>query len=560
MKLLKRMLKKEAGQALPMTLILLVLGGLLVVPTLAFMSTNLTANRTVDQSNLRLYAADAGVEEILWNIKYNESFTLPADGDEWPPSGPLTLNIDDRTVEVEISKQAGQPYKITSTATSPDGRNTTVECFLNAEANFAWLFEHALTSSGDINLSPNDVIYGGAICGGQVNGDPEQIRTGEIVEGSTMQFPTEELLSAFYVQDVDSPDKTQYYYPDNGYPSSSYNVSGGTSSNPVIIPALYRNGNLSITGSGYARLGGTLYIDGQFDFSDKDVTLDLNGQTIYATYYNNCSGNAVYFGPDCETYGPGCVIGVGDINFQPKLGQGKHLLGVDIPDPDTGAATEYNNRFLLSKFTTVKKPAGKLSSVQVKCYISDPEAPPAHVKVALYQADGSGGGPGTLVGAVNCTDNITLSSWKPVNFPETTLQGDTDYWLAAISNADIISINSVSWNSKYRAEDFDSFQFPNPATALGPLSNPDPAKQYMLRGCTGGQEFIFLMSVKCTTNLQPNASFYGSVAGNASLNLQPGCFINLVGLPEDGFGFPGVSGNGSGPGTDSTEILTYTIK
>lgn len=560
MKLLKSILKKEAGQALPIALILLALGGFLVVPTLVFMNTNLTANRTVDQANLRLYAADAGVENILWNIKYNDGFVLPADGNEWPTSGPLTFTINDRTVEAEISKQAGQPYKITSTATSPDGRSTTVECFLNSEANFAWLFDQALTSTGDINLSPGDIIYGGALCGGEINGDPEQIRTGEIVEGATMHFPTEELLSAFYVQKVDSPDETQYYYPDHGYPSSSYNVSGGTSSNPVIIPALYRNGNLSITGSGYAKLEGTLYIDGSFDFSDKDVILDLNMQTIYATYYNNCSGNAVYFGPDCEMYGPGCIIGVGNINFQPKLGQGKHLLGINIPDPDTGAATEYHDRFLLSKFKTVKKPSGKLTSVQVKCYISDPEAPPAHVKVALYAADGSGGGPGTLLNSVNCTDNITLSTWKPVNFPETTLQGDTDYWLAAVSDADIISTNAVSWASKYRAEDFDSFQFPNPANALGPLSEPNPAKQYMLRGCTGGQEFIFLMSVKCTTDLQPNASFYGSIAGNADVNLQPGCFINLVGLPEEGFGFPGVSGSGSGADSSSAEILTYTIK
>jgi hypothetical protein len=554
MKLLKRILKKEAGQALPMALILLVLGGLLVVPTLAFMNTNLTANRVVDQANLRLYAADAGVEKILWNIKYNDGFVLPADGNEWPTSGPLTFNINDRTVEAEISKQAGQPYKISSTATSPDGRSTTVECFLNSEANFAWLFEHAITSGGDITTKTSDVIYGGVMCEGDFDGNAD-VRTGDIVEGATMHFPTEELLSAFYAQKVDSPDETQYYYPDHGYPSSSYNVSGGTSSNPVVIPAMYRNGNLSITGSGYAKLEGTLYIDGQFDFSDKDVILELNGQTIYATYYNNCSGNAVYFGPDCEMHGPGCVIGVGNIDFQPKLGQGNYLLGAD--EADTGSNREVQNRLVLSKFTTGKKTSGKLTSFQVKCYIADPEAPPAHVKVALYAADGSGGGPGTLLGAVNCTDNITLSSWEPVNFPETQINGSTSYWLAAISDADIISTRALTGaTSKYKDVDFTTFQFaPNP-TGLTDLAN----KEYELRGFTGGQEFIFLMSVKCTTNLQPNASFYGSIAGNANVNLQPGCFINLVGLPEEGFGFPGVSGSGSGPGTGSTEILTYTIK
>src|SRR4030042_1834552 len=152
MKLLKRILKKETGQALPTALIMLVLGGLLVVPTLHFMTTNLNANRMVDQSNLRLYAADAGTEEILWNIQYNpDGFTLPIDGEETPP---ILITVNDKEVKATLSKQADQPYKITSTATGTDGHSTTVECYIDTQADLSWFFDSAITSGDDVIIKP----------------------------------------------------------------------------------------------------------------------------------------------------------------------------------------------------------------------------------------------------------------------------------------------------------------------------------------------------------------------------------------------------------------------
>lgn len=78
MRLLKEILQREAGQALPMALILLLMGGFFVVPCLALMSTSLNANRMVDQTTLGLYAADSGVEDALRQLKYTESGPDPS--------------------------------------------------------------------------------------------------------------------------------------------------------------------------------------------------------------------------------------------------------------------------------------------------------------------------------------------------------------------------------------------------------------------------------------------------------------------------------------------------
>ncbi|MBM4446998.1 MAG: hypothetical protein FJ023_06555 [Chloroflexi bacterium] len=552
MKLLKRILKKESGQVLPMALVLMVLGGLLVVPVLSLMTTNLTANREIVENTLGIYAADAGIMDAFWKV--GNGIALFASDNSYD----LTEEVNGMTVTVELQNLEVDLYTIRSTARLNGEIKSVIEAQAVAGSDFSWLFEHAITSSGSITTKSSDVIYGGILYQGTYDNNAD-VRTGEVRQG-TVTFPTEAQLSAYYLSNFSDnvcADPANYC-PDNPYSSSTYTVSGGTSSNPVIIPWLYCTGDLSINGSGYAQLSGTIYVNGKFNFSDKDVILLLDGQTIYATYYQdpcpttpNASNSAVYFGPDCELHGPGCVIGVGHVEFQPKLGQGNYLLGAD--DVDTGTTTDYQDRFLLSKFES--KNIDKLSSIQVKCYIADPEAPPAHVKVALY-ADNNGS-PGTLLGSVDCADNITVSSWKPVSVPEIAIT-KTNYWLAAISDADIISTKTLTSTNKYEVADFTGFTFPNPA---GTGFTDQTANQYMLRGFTGGQEFIFLMSVKCTTNLQPSANFYGSIAGSANVNLQPGCTLNLVGVPEEGLDFPGDSGSGggSGEGGNSPPLLKYNI-
>ncbi len=68
MKLLREIIKRENGQALPIVLILLALGGLLLAPALSYASTTLKVDQLHEQKMAELYAADAGIEDVLHKI------------------------------------------------------------------------------------------------------------------------------------------------------------------------------------------------------------------------------------------------------------------------------------------------------------------------------------------------------------------------------------------------------------------------------------------------------------------------------------------------------------
>src|SRR4030042_1348428 len=120
MKLLKKSLKNEAGQVLPMALVLLVLGGLLVVPMLSLMTTNLNANRIIEEETSGIYAADAGIQDALW--KLGDGVDLFENGDSYvltENGTPVTINGMTVTIEKEKPTQQmvdGDLYTVRSTA------------------------------------------------------------------------------------------------------------------------------------------------------------------------------------------------------------------------------------------------------------------------------------------------------------------------------------------------------------------------------------------------------------------------------------------------------------
>lgn len=66
---LNQIINDEKGQALPIVLALLVLGGLMVAPTLNYAATTLNGGRIIEEGVDGLYAADAGVEYALWCLE-----------------------------------------------------------------------------------------------------------------------------------------------------------------------------------------------------------------------------------------------------------------------------------------------------------------------------------------------------------------------------------------------------------------------------------------------------------------------------------------------------------
>ncbi len=162
---LKKFAFNESGMALPLALVLLTVGAFLVIPVISLMTTNLQAVRQVDQLTKEYYSADAGIEMALWHVQYDPDFTLPAEGG---PAWTSNFSLNDMPVEISISKQADEPYRVTSTATSPDGKDTTIDCFIQvAGATGGDVWDYAVVSlGGDITLSGNADVASDAVLGG----------------------------------------------------------------------------------------------------------------------------------------------------------------------------------------------------------------------------------------------------------------------------------------------------------------------------------------------------------------------------------------------------------
>ena len=91
---LKQVISSEKGQALPLVLALLVLGGLTIAPSLSYAATSLNSARILGESMNGVYAADAGVEDALWCLENGAS-----------PSQQLPENINKMEVTIQTEEK-----------------------------------------------------------------------------------------------------------------------------------------------------------------------------------------------------------------------------------------------------------------------------------------------------------------------------------------------------------------------------------------------------------------------------------------------------------------------
>ena len=101
------MITGEKGQALIIVLVLMLLGGLIIAPMLAYMSTGLKVGKEVYEERMHLfYAADSGIEDALWQIKYEKLTSLFSDYDPYDYEEAyeysLPSKVNDKDVDVTI--------------------------------------------------------------------------------------------------------------------------------------------------------------------------------------------------------------------------------------------------------------------------------------------------------------------------------------------------------------------------------------------------------------------------------------------------------------------------
>jgi hypothetical protein len=559
-----KIFKSETGQVLPMALILLVLGGLLVVPTLNFMSTNLNANRQIDTVNSELYAADAGVEEIVWNIENNihdevdnpDGIVLPGVSD---PPLPFALDLNGKAVNAELSRVAGSLYKITSTATSPDGHDTTVECYIRLQADYSFFFDEAITTASSARISPNSVVNGDVVYAGDepdIQGTVNDIdNDGETVTQQTDlpdRWPTADELKEVYSAQVEDAPTVPAGYEINlsGYtqasPRSIWNGAPGEPPDPLLA-----EGALNIKGSGWARLDGTVYIKGDLTVWPS-CTIDLSGQTIFAE-------GDITLQPGCAIVGSGCIIAVGDINFSPNIGAAAtdKLIGVD--DDQVGTDSQSTNKLILARFQAVQ--TGKMEIFRMQC-----SAKNANIKLAVY-ADSGGGNPVPTepmsIATLGEPQSVIVADWNNFSFwrnEAPQLEAGNYYWLAANADSNIIEYKTpTTATSNIKTAVFAN---PLPTPPISDLTK-ETDKQYCFAGYRA--PFVFLLSVSGTSTVQPNGTLYGTVAGGntdiqTTVEMQGKTVLTLSNTPEDGLNFPGWNGGGEDIEGIPVTIRTYTIK
>jgi hypothetical protein len=311
----KRLIRDEKGAALAMALILLLIGGLITAPLLSYMGTGLLAGEVYEARTAELYAVDAGVEDAVWKIQNSDGYLPCSPGS--PPRNYTITDMNGKNVDITITSVAFYPgttnmtgtYRIESTTTG-NGSGTQIEAYIdgvNIYGDYGDILGQVLTCQEEIVLKPGTEVY------------PPEGEQGPS-ENYTAPWPTAEELIDFYLDDVE--DGTHY---------DSDTVIDLAGIDMELGP-LYVEGELTIHNSSDTpatlTLTGTIYSTEETSIcygtsQNKDMTLDLNDQTIFVASDSTGSGQeALKIGDKCTLVGSGSVIAIGDIYFKPNTEAG----------------------------------------------------------------------------------------------------------------------------------------------------------------------------------------------------------------------------------------------
>jgi cytoskeletal protein CcmA (bactofilin family) len=190
---LRKIIKGQKGQVLPIVLILLAIGGLLIVPSLRHVSASLKTHQVTETKTMELYSADSGVEDAIYWLIGGREAEGPWDGwDDTAGYGERDFYyLNGRRVDVTVERKpelGANIYRVTSTATSPNG-STTVLSLIWAITWFKG--DHQFDNQdpppegdihveGDVSFSGNIAFAGNLTCSGNVTTMNNGIITGRI--------------------------------------------------------------------------------------------------------------------------------------------------------------------------------------------------------------------------------------------------------------------------------------------------------------------------------------------------------------------------------------------
>jgi hypothetical protein len=317
--MMKRTAKGEKGSVLPLALVLLVLGGVILAPLLGLMSTGLLAGQVYEGKMGSYYAADAGVEDAISKIKGD----VP---DSYPYVYPEPLVVNGDSVGVTIFRQDLDPtcgeelrYRILSTVVTDDGgetaaivNGTTIDAHLSVSyLDLSAFLDNAIVSNDTITLKGDTVVNGDIWLPDEegLTVDSDVVINGTVKDEGDMSlvWPTAEQFSSYYMQEMEGA------YDPGGFIDIK-------DLNPKTIGPWYREGSLAVDNTGDSAtivLEDTIYVAGDLEFiqpgASRNYTINLNGQSVFV------EGDFSLASTSISILGSGCIIVVGDINFQPNI-------------------------------------------------------------------------------------------------------------------------------------------------------------------------------------------------------------------------------------------------
>jgi hypothetical protein len=259
------LIRAEKGQALVLAVILLLIGGLIAAPLLAYMGTGLITGEVYEKRTAELYAADAGWEDAVWKIQSGEVVLCPGQ----PHYSYNVSDVNGKKIDVVITlvnnTTNSVTYRIESTATG-GGSGTTVESYVKftpgAELN---IFSGALASATTITLGKDSTV----------NGDVYHCGVFDPGNGSTING-TDQGCAPF-------PDASQNLAFANAFKDDA--LSGGEpwpatdlkSSTP--LGPKYIDGDLTASRDVTITLAGTVYVKGSIRF-ENTITITGSGSLV----------------------------------------------------------------------------------------------------------------------------------------------------------------------------------------------------------------------------------------------------------------------------------------
>ena len=237
-----------------LALITLTLGALLITPTLSYTATAVKSSAIYRERAKEMYAADAGVEQAMWQV--TDGPLEMNEGD--PPEALPVFNLNGASVNATIERLVGEPaptYEITSIATRPNGSSTRIEAYMYFGNP---IFSMGLASDGDIDIGKDctvdgDIYYEGAFIYGA-----GFVHNGDEINGG-LSFPTVQENNNF-------ADGFKKEAMDGGTWLGNYSIPKGTSPpTPILLGPLYITGDLTVDKDNVIDFQGTIYVEGSID-------------------------------------------------------------------------------------------------------------------------------------------------------------------------------------------------------------------------------------------------------------------------------------------------------